>query len=51
MEKIDHQYYFLCSFDVDDHLLDNDCNFDEWVDTMLKVLFIMYADDTVILAE
>ncbi len=41
--------------DNEDYLSENDCNFvktgDEWVDTMLKVLVLMYADDTVIIAE
>ncbi len=41
--------------DIKDTLLDNNCDFvkvgDEWIDTMLKVLVLMYADDTVILAE
>ena len=41
--------------DIEEHLLDNNCDFvkigDEWIATMLKVLVLMYADDTVILAE
>ena len=41
--------------DIEDHLLENNCHFvktgDEWVDTMLKVLVLMYADDTVISGE
>ncbi len=41
--------------DIDDNLLDNNYDFiqvgDEWIGTMLEVLVLMYADDTVILAE
>ncbi len=41
--------------DLEDHLLENNCNYinigDAWIDNMLKILVLMYADDTVILAE
>ncbi len=41
--------------DTEDHLLDNNYDFvkigDEWIDTLIKVVVLMYADDTVILAE
>ena len=54
-ENLSPMLFSLFVNDIEDHLLDNDCDFikvgDEWIDTMMKVLVLMYADDTVILAE
>lgn len=41
--------------DIENHLLESNCDFikinEAWIDCMLKVLVLMYADDSVILAD
>ncbi len=40
--------------DIEGNLLEKNCNylkFDKWLDEMLKVLVLIYADDTVIMAD
>ncbi len=54
-ENLSPLLFSLYVNDIEEHQLENNCNYvsigDKWVDDMLKVLVLMYADDTVIPAE
>ena len=54
-ENLSSHLFSLYVNDIEEQLLMNNCNYvtigDKWIDDMLKILVLMYADDTVELAD
>ena len=54
-ENLSPLLFSLYVNDLEEHLLENNCNYiqfcDKWMDDMLRVLVLLYADDTVVLAQ